>query len=45
MENGTIMNIDNSLEAMDSEIAKIRETSMSLLPYQGEESEANQLSI
>lgn len=30
MDNETIKNIDSSLEAMDSEIAKIRETSMSI---------------
>lgn len=29
MDNETIANIDNSLEVMDSEIAKIRETSKS----------------
>lgn len=30
MDNETITSIDNSLEAMDLEIAKIRETRMSL---------------
>lgn len=38
MDNETIANINNSLEAMDSEIAKIRETSKSS-PYRMESDE------
>ena len=45
MEDETITNIDSSVEAMDSEIAKIRETSMTSLPYQMSDRFANQLSI